>query len=150
MHRELQRAAAAGIIERDASRRPHRFQAATESPIYRPLRTLLELTVGVEPQLRQVVGDDAEIEAALVHGSWARGDASARSDIDLLVVGRPDITRLRRSLRKIERTLGRRIDSTVLTPDEFRARRSSGDAFLQKALAEPNLVLTGDFGESPR
>src|SRR4051794_38935863 len=73
VHRELNRAVQAGLISRDTQRRPHGFRAATESALYRPLRKLLELTVGVEAELRRVFEGEEDIELALIHGSWARG-----------------------------------------------------------------------------
>jgi predicted nucleotidyltransferase len=134
---------AAGLVDRDDTRRPHRFRAVTKSPLYRPLRSLLELTVGIESQLRQLFEGEPNVDAALIHGSWARGQAGPDSDIDLLVVGRPDVTRLRRSTREIGRAVGRRIDTVVLSPEEFRKRRAAGDGFLEKILAEPHVVLAG-------
>lgn len=46
IHRELLRAAEAGIVERDVRQRPHLFRAATDSPLFDPMRTLLQVTVG--------------------------------------------------------------------------------------------------------
>jgi hypothetical protein len=48
VHRELGRAERAGIIDRDSGSRPHTFRAAEESPLYRPLADLFQLTVGGE------------------------------------------------------------------------------------------------------
>lgn len=150
VHRELQRALAAGLIERDASRRPHRFRASTKSALYRPLRDLLKMTVGVEPELRRLLQAEDEVDAAVIHGSWARGEAAAGSDIDVLVIGRPNVTRLRRSVRDVGRRVGRRIDTTVFSPDEFRRRRARGDGFLKKIDSEPHIELVGSLdGLSP-
>ncbi len=48
VHRELRRAESAGLIGSDTTARPHRFRAAADGPLYRPLADLLNLTVGVE------------------------------------------------------------------------------------------------------
>src|SRR5215210_1269743 len=109
VHRELQRAVAAGLVTRDGSRRPHEFRAATDSPVYQPLRDLLELTVGVESQLRELLANEGGVEAAVLHGSWARAEAGPGSDVDVVVVGDPDLTHLRRAVRDLGRSSGRRI-----------------------------------------
>jgi hypothetical protein len=48
VHRELRRAERAEIVDRDSDSRPHTFRGAKESPLYKPLADLLELTLGVE------------------------------------------------------------------------------------------------------
>ncbi|MCA1679168.1 MAG: nucleotidyltransferase domain-containing protein [Actinobacteria bacterium] len=100
VHRELNRAAKAGIIGRDATARPHQFRAVTDEPLYEPLATLLRRSVGVEEQLRAAL-EDADVIAAVVYGSWASGARRPDSDIDVLVVGGADLRELRRRLRPI-------------------------------------------------
>jgi predicted nucleotidyltransferase len=129
VHRELDRALASGIVERDAASRPHRFSAATASPFYQPLRTLLSLSVGVESELRDALAE-LPIAAAVLHGSWVTGPLTADSDIDLLVVGDVDLREVRRRVRPVGQRAGRTIDVTVFGADEFRelARRRASFA----------------------
>jgi|SRR5918911_1073891 predicted nucleotidyltransferase len=143
VHRELERAVEAGLITRDRAARPHRFRAATRSPLYRPTRSLLELTVGVESQLRRAFEGEKGVDFAVIHGSWARGQAAGDSDVDVLVVGEPDVTRVRRLARDVGRAIGRRVDAVVFTREEFGKRRARGDGFLGKALGEPHIVIAG-------
>lgn len=145
VHRELERAVQAGLITRDNEARPHRFRAATRSPLYRPIRNLLELTVGVESQLRRAFEDEEGIDFAVIHGSWARGEAGGDSDIDVLVVGEPDVTSVRRLVRDVGRAVGRRVDTVVFSRDEFRKRRARRDGFLEKTLGEPHVVIAGSL-----
>src|SRR5580658_9660535 len=67
VHRELGRAKSAGIIYRDATARPHRFQAATEDPLHEPLADLLRRSVGVEAQLRAAL-EGPDVLAAAIYG----------------------------------------------------------------------------------
>src|SRR5581483_2616706 len=93
-HREVRRALDAGLIHRDATGRPHRFQAAAESPAFEPLRRLLELTVGVSERFRDALAEIDSVRAAAIHGSWAEGRIRPDSDVDIVVVaddGRAEI-----------------------------------------------------------
>ena len=90
VHRELERAEAAGVIGRDATVRPHGFRAAVGDPLFEPLSTLLSRTVGVEAELRGVFERD-DVDVALIFGSWAGGSRRPESDIDVLVVGDVDL-----------------------------------------------------------
>ena len=135
----------AGLVERDATRRPHRFSARSESPIYNPLRQLLEATVGVETELRRRLEADESVRAAAIHGSWVTGSSTPASDVDVVVVGRPDLTRLRRDARSIGRQAGRQIDITAFSPEEFERRRKAGEGFVRKLLNGPRVALVGDL-----
>ena len=73
VHRELHRALDAGLLEREAVGRTFRYVPATTSPLYEPLRQLLDRTVGVEAELATVLGSLPGVDAAVLHGSYARG-----------------------------------------------------------------------------
>jgi len=70
VHRELERAEAAGILSRNAASRPHRFRAVVSDPLFEPLANLLSRTVGIETELRTVL-ERPDIDAAVIYGSWA-------------------------------------------------------------------------------
>ncbi len=145
VHRELHRALDAGLLERDEETRPHRYRAARDSPLHDPLRTLLERTVGLEEELRALLRGSAGIEAAVIHGSWATGQLRMNSDVDVLVVGNPDLASLRLAARRIGRRAGRRVDLTAVRVDELRSGLREANGFLAKIAAGPTKPLIGDL-----
>jgi predicted nucleotidyltransferase len=142
VHRELSRAEDAGLVVRDATGRPHRFTAATGDAMYEPLAALLRRSVGVEAELRSVLSR-ADVTAAVIHGSWARGTRRPDSDIDVLVVGESPLRDLRRAVRPIGKAAGRTVDVTVLSPSEFLRLRDEGSSFVRGVLEEPTVGLVG-------
>src|SRR5690349_21043005 len=144
VHRELIRAMDAGLIVRNAEARPHRFQAASEDPLYEPLAELLRRSVGVEEQLRAVLRA-AKVLVAVIHGSWASEGRRPDSDIDVLVVGDADLRELRRRVRPVGESAGRNIDLTVLNIDEFRRLRAANSGFVRHVLNGPTTPLVGDL-----
>lgn len=144
VHRELSRAEDAGLVVRDATARPHRFNAATGDPMYEPLAALLSRSVGVEAELRSALGRP-DVMAAVIHGSWARGTRRPDSDIDVLVVGDAPLRDLRRAVRPVGKAAGRTVDVTVLSPDEFRRLRDEGASYIRSVLEEPVIGLVGDL-----
>lgn len=149
VHRELGRAEDAGIVRRDATARPHRFQAATDDPLYESLATLLGRSVGVEEQLRAVL-ERPDVLVATIYGSWAGGTRRPDSDIDVLVVGDADLRELRRGVRSIGKAAGRTIDLTVLTADEFRRLLAERSSFARGVLDAPTTPLVGDLANIAR
>jgi hypothetical protein len=64
VHRELRRAERAEIVDRDSDSRPHTFRGAKESPLYKPLADLLELTLGVEGEVTPAPDEIPDVEPA--------------------------------------------------------------------------------------
>jgi predicted nucleotidyltransferase len=144
VHRELGRSESAGIIRRDAAGRPHRYSAATDDALYKPLADLLSRSVGVEERLRAAL-DRPDVHAAVIHGSWASGTRRPDSDIDVLVVGDADLRELRRLMRPIGKEAGRSIDITVLRDREFSQLLVERSSFARHVLEAPVTVLVGDL-----
>lgn len=149
VHRELGRAQRAGIIRRSAVARPHRFQAATEDPLYEPVAELLRRSVGVEQQLRAAL-QRPDVPAAVIYGSWAGGTRRPDSDIDVLVIGDADLRELRRCVRPIGKAAGRTIDLTLLSVDEFQRLLAEESSFARSVLQAPTTPLVGELDSIAR
>jgi predicted nucleotidyltransferase len=145
VHRELRRAIDAGLVERDDRRRPHEFRAIRSSPMHGPVAALLRMTVGVEEELRELLGVTPGVDAAALHGSWADGTARPASDVDLLVVGEDiDVRRLRADLRDLGRRTGREIDLMLVPRRDFDELLRDDNPFLRIVLERPLINLVGD------
>ncbi len=142
VHRELGRATGAGVVRRDASARPHRFEAAAEDPLFEPLAALLRRSVGVEHDLAAAL-DRPGVEAAAIIGSWAGRERRPNSDIDVLVIGDAELRELRRGVRPIGARAGRTIDLTVLTAADFRRHLAEGSSFSRTVIEGPRIPLVG-------
>lgn len=144
IHRELHRALDAGLLVRDPIGRTYLYRAATDSPLYEPLRLLLERTVGVEAELRRALEDVPGVEAAFIHGSFAKTTKiRPTSDVDVVVLGHADPHALRRRLRRVESQLGREIDVLAYSPDEFAALAESGNSLVRGIMRGPVMALVG-------
>jgi len=144
LHRELHRALDAGVIVREPIGRTYLYRAATESPLHEPLQLLLERTIGIEAELRRALEDVPGVEAAFIHGSFARKTKMRpTSDVDVVVLGHAEPHILRRRLRPVERHLGREIDVLAYTPEEFAALAESGNSLVRGILRGPVTPLVG-------
>lgn len=146
VHRELQRALKTGVVTREAIGRTHLYRAAVESPLYEPVRLLLERTVGVETELRDALSDLPGVEAAFIYGSFADGTKlRPASDVDVLVLGDVDYTLLRRRLRDVERRVGREIDMLAYGREEFASLARSGNGLTRSIVGGPVKTLVGSI-----
>jgi predicted nucleotidyltransferase len=80
-----------------------------------------------------------------VYGSVAKRQDTAASDIDLMVLSDElsygDVFAV---LEEAGQRLGRTVNPTILTHDEFRKRVKRKDAFLTRVLAQPKIWLIGN------
>ena len=80
-------------------------------------------------------------------GSVARGEATAGSDIDLLVLGSVGFVALAQAVFPLHAVLAREVNTVLYTPDDFFSRVRDGDAFARDVLAKPQLFVKGDANE---
>jgi predicted nucleotidyltransferase len=152
LQRELNKLAEAGLVQSERVGNLRRFQANAESPVYRELVALTRKTLGVEPMLREALVPLApKLEAAFIYGSVAKGTDTAKSDIDVMLVGKNLLlSNVLEMLVPLEAQLGRKINPTLLTPAEFKRRRAERDSFVNRVLAQPTLPLMGEVSGPAR
>lgn len=145
--RELKRLVAAGLLEERTVGKSHRVRLAAQSPIVKSARVLFDQTAGVEARLSRALEHLTGVRAALVYGSRARGDERPGSDIDLLVIGKPDGRALASTIAKAERDIGRQVQVVVLEPHELQLPANRAPAFLKQLRKEPRRAVLGDLSE---
>jgi len=145
VRRELERMLRAGIAEREWVGRQSLFRASVASPIYEPLRQLIERSVGLEALLRAALDEVDGIDAAVIFGSWARGEVDAHSDVDVLVVGDFVYTDALTALRDLEDRAGREINVVAMRAEELRSRAADGDGFVRDIIDSPMRTLVGEL-----
>ena len=149
VQRELEKLAAAGIIEvRRVGNQKH-YQANRQSPIFKELRGIAVKTFGIADTLRRFLEPFVErIQAAMIYGSVAKGSDTAASDIDLMIVS-SDLTYadVFSALSKAENELGRAIKPTVYKPAELQRKLKESNAFLRRVLEQPVIFLTGSHDD---
>ena len=152
LQRELNRLSKAGLVRSERVGNLRRFQANPQSPVYGELVGLTRKTLGVEPMLREALLPLApNLQAAWVYGSVAKQTDTARSDIDVMLVGKNlRLAKVLELLVPLEAQLGRKINPTCYTPAEFQRRRTEPDSFVNRVLAQPILALVGDAHEPAR
>lgn len=144
LSRELARMEREGLLRSELEGRQLYYSLNREYPYLKPLFELLRGSIGVEPALRDAIRKIDGIQAAWLYGSFAKNEADARSDIDVLIVGRPDAAQLAAEILKAEQALRREINYTVVSSPELKRRLASGDAFVADVWNGKRVKLIGD------
>jgi predicted nucleotidyltransferase len=146
VQRELARLEASGLVRVTRLGKQKHYQANPGSPIFNEVRALVLKTVALTDVLRPALAPVSQsIRAAFIYGSIAKGEDTASSDIDLMVVSdRLAYADLFAALEKASTELGRKIAPTIYSSKEFTARVKQGNAFVKRVLAQPKLWLIGN------
>jgi predicted nucleotidyltransferase len=143
--RELEKLVSSGLITVSRTGNQKHYQANPSSLIFSELRSIILKTFGVADVLRLALLPFADrIQAAFVYGSVAKGQDTARSDIDLMVVsddiGFSDIFSV---LTEAEKQLGRTVNPTIYTRLEWSRRLAEGNDFINRVLQQPKIFVMG-------
>ncbi len=145
LQRELAALVEAGILHRLQDGNRVYFQANAECPFLAELQGLFVKTVGVVDVLREALKSFTKrIDSAFVYGSMARATEFASSDVDLMIVGQVGLADLTPALRRAEARLGRPVNPTLYTREEFATKLQAGHHFLKVVLDGEKLFILGD------
>lgn len=141
------RAAPAGAI--GSAHRPLGGEGAVlriddRHPLFPELKQLVCKTSGLGEILQEALAGTSGVEVAFIYGSVAKGEERPTSDLDLFILGTPDREKLAAVLEDAERRLGREINLVTMTMDEWRARISAGEGFVEELLRSPKILLIDD------
>lgn len=151
VHRELAALEAAGLVTVTRAGNQRHYQANRQSPIFEELRGIVVKTFGVADALRRELAPlGSKIRAAFVYGSVAKGSDTASSDIDLMVVSAklsyPDLFS---AATRAEEQLGRKVNPTVMTPQELQRRLNEDNSFATRVLEQPKIFIIGSEDDLP-
>lgn len=118
VHREIERAEAAGLVSSRRVGNTRLVRANTKSPYFRGLSEVLTRAFGIPAVLAEALGSIEGIDAVFVYGSWAArflGVEGLRpvDDIDVLVLGDPERDRLYEEIERVQEKLGRPVQVTI-------------------------------------
>lgn len=145
VQRELNRLEKGGLIETRRIANLKQVRAYVGSPIFEELRLIVVKTFGVLEVLREALSPLAsEIKLAFVYGSVAQGSDRASSDVDVMVISETlSYGQIMAALESAEKQLGRAVQITQYTPEEFVERKRKKHPFLSEVLRQPKLMVIG-------
>ncbi|MFC1703028.1 hypothetical protein ACFLZO_01030 [Patescibacteria group bacterium] len=128
-----------------SSRQRKYFRINTESVLYPELRALfLKARVLLEKNFVRKVSQTGSLSHLSLTGYFV-GVEDAPTDI--FIVGRLNRAKLIAVISNFEREVGREINYTVMTPQEYKYRRDVTDKFLYSILESKKIAVIDKVGE---
>jgi len=130
------------IIRRKEGNRVY-YEANKAHPLFHDIRQVVLKTVGLAELLQPKLSRPG-IQLAFVFGSVVKGQETASSDIDLMVIGNAGLRQLTSFLSGVAAQVGREINPHIMTEAEYRGRIQMHDHFVTNVLRGPKLFITGN------
>ena len=119
------------------------YSLNTNHPLFKELKSIVSKTVGVEGSLKKALSSMKKIKIAFIYGSYAAKRERATSDIDLMIIGDPNTSRLNEKIIELEKRLKREINPTIYSWKEYMAKKGAGSGFILDLLENPKIMLIG-------
>lgn len=119
------------------------YSLNTEHPLFEELKSIVSKTVGVEGSLRKILLSIKNIKISLIYGSFASEQLKATSDVDLMVIGNPNISILNEKIAGLEKRLKREINTTIYSWKEYKDKKEDKGGFILDLLENPKIMLSG-------
>lgn len=147
VQREIEKLKNIGLLDESIEGNRNYYKVNKNCPIYEDLKRIFLKTVGLGETLRKHLKRAKDIKIAFIYGSFARGEESASSDIDLLVIGNIGAKKLSGLLSKPKKELGREVNYAVYSIQEYKKRIKQKDHFLKEVLEKEKIFIIGNDEE---
>jgi len=145
--RTLNNMVSEGILTSEHKAKARFFKANKKSPIYKELKSIVFKTVGVQGNIREALKEIGDIKFAFIYGSYAKAKEDYLSDIDLVVIGKPDEDKLIRELDRLEEKFQREINYKLYTLKKIKREIKENEPFILEILKDKKIMLMGDENE---
>jgi hypothetical protein len=149
VRRELANLLSIGLVSSDGSNNRLYYEVNPKYEYYEQLRSIFT-TMPVkskDPVVKETREEDkiikrlrttGQVSYAFLTGSFAR---DSRTNVDIFVVGDVNKARLAKVVAEMEKDMGRELNYSALTPDEYDYRLSLNDRFVNNLLEAKKIVI---------
>jgi predicted nucleotidyltransferase len=148
LHRELKTLVSDGILNSRKQGNQVFYSVNKENPIFAELKGIVLKTFGIIDILQTVIKPfKKKIKVGFIYGSIARGEDTARSDIDVMIIGEITFLETAEAFEKAEKSLGREINPTIYPISEFRTKVKEDNHFINSILNSQLIFFAGSIDD---
>jgi len=144
VRRELIRLTKAGVLKKEPRGNRLYYRIRDYSAYTGDLYGLINKEEGISGAILAELDRLGTPKIIILTKPFLWGRISSSSEVDLLLVGKINLEVLSNIIKDAEQKLGREINYTALTEDEFEFRKKRKDPFIVNILLEPRIVVFGD------
>jgi len=146
VQREVDKLNRMGLIERSIQGNRIYYKVNKKCSIIEDLKNIFFKSVGIAEALKESLKEKG-IKIAFIYGSYAKGEESLLSDIDLMVIGDISSKEFSSILSKPKKELMREINYVVFSLNEFINKAIQKDHFINSVLKNKKIYIVGNEDE---
>jgi len=115
--------------------------------LYNELKSIIFKTIGIQGSIQKIINETNGIVTAFIYGSFASGDETSASDIDLCLIINNNIFNEDGFISKInvlEKNIFREINYIYYSKEEWKSRLRDKDSFIESIKKGPKIMLKGE------
>lgn len=144
VRRELAYLEKKGILNKEPRANRIYYSLSKSYPFYSDLVQIGVKIIGLGAEILKNRAKLGKIKYAMFSGKFIRKIKDNADSVDLLVVGNVVLPELALLVKAEERILGREINYTVMSEEEFSFRKKRHDPFIYSIIFGSRLMLIGD------
>ena len=133
-----------GVLTREPRANRVYYSLSKNYPFYFDLLRMGSKIIGLGNAVLKNRVKIGRIKYAMFSGKFARRMEKKSTDVDFIIVGTIVLPELAILIRDEEKRLGREINYTVMTEEEFSFRKKKRDPFILSVLLGSRVMLYGD------
>ncbi len=144
LQREFSRLLNQGIFISEKKANLKYFSLNNDYPFLKELKSIVSKTIGIENSLREKIKELETIDFSFIYGSYARGEDSVKSDIDLFIIGDVEIGKVSDIIANLEKETFREINFRIFTKNDFKKAVEEKNSFILNIIKNKKIILKGD------
>lgn len=144
VRRELAYLEKKGILVKEPRANRLYYSLSKQYSFYFDLLNLSAKILGLGAEILKNRARIGKIKYVMFSGKFARHLKKGPEDIDLLIVGIVVLPELALIIKNEEKRIGREINYTIMTEEEFAFRKKRHDPFILSVLSGSRVMLIGD------
>jgi predicted nucleotidyltransferase len=145
VRRELSNLENIGLLKSKNKGNMKYYNINKDFSIYPELKSIILKTEGVSKVIKNDLINLGNIKMAFIYGSFASGEDTRDSDLDIFLVGNINEDQLIKELSKLEETLSREINYVLFSKEELDKRIKEKDPFISNLLSGPKIIILGNL-----
>ncbi len=143
VRRELKNLEAFGLLKSRRQANRIIYSLNHNSPFIYELRSMILKDSEELKLMAKVLGAINNIDVAIITQAYMSKKYEDDSDVDLLIIGKPDINKLTKEMGVVEKEFGRDLKMAVLTQEDFEFRKKRREKFILEVIEKDKIVLLG-------
>jgi len=123
------------------------FSLNKDYPLYDELKSIIFKTIGIKGSIQKITNEADGIVTAFIYGSYASGEETSASDIDLCLIIDDNIFDediFISRINDLEKSTSREVNYIYYSKDEWIDKISQKDSFIDSIKKGQKIILKGD------